>query len=244
MKTADGGPPAGAPSPGSSARRAPLYKNPWVWGVIGMIALDSLFRFTPLLKQIPDPPPVQSTLGEFRLIDQNGEPFGPGDLTRTIHIVGFFFTSCSTVCPALMGTMKELEETMTVQEQYEKYGYDLRLMAISVDPETDTPERLAETMEKYDLDPKRWTLLTGEPEAIREVVEGGFGTAMGIKEEIEPGLFDIAHSGRLAMLDEDGGVRGFYSVDEAGLDEIFWLSIRTLRDQRIRASKAERRSAN
>lgn len=216
-----------------------LMRNPWFWGVVAFIVVDAVFRFTPLLKAIPDPPEVISTLPAFELIDQNGEPFTNADLAGTIHITGFFFTSCPSLCPTLMRQMKKLEEKMTIQEPYEKYGYDLRLLAISVDPETDTPERLRATMQEYDLDPLRWTMLTGDPEVVRQVVVGGFYTAIGPRTEVAPGVYDIAHSGKLAMLDENGGVRGYYSADVTGVDEAFWLAIRTLREQRIEARRRE-----
>ena len=230
------------PSPAGSAppARRPLFRNPWFWGVVACIAVDSLFRFTPLLKRIPDPPEVLVEVGDFSVVDQDGLPFTPARLEGAVHLTGFFFTTCTSYCPRLIGSMRELQETMKVQEPYEKYGTDLRLLGITVDPDTDTPERLRQYMQEMELDPELWTLVTGEREAIRELVEGGFAQAMGERQEVSPGMFDIAHSMRLAMLDEDGGVRGFYETDEEGLDKIFWLGVRTLRDQRIRARKAER----
>ncbi|MCP4868610.1 MAG: SCO family protein [Proteobacteria bacterium] len=221
-----------------------LSRNPWFWGVVAMIAMDSLFRFTNFTKAIPDVPEAVAHIDRFELIDQNGEPFTQADLAGKVHIVGFFFTSCPSACPALMGRMKELEEKMTVQEPYEKYGTDLKLMAISVDPETDTPEVLRETMTKYQLDPARWTLLTGDKEAVHTLVQGGFKTAMGDRTEVSPDVYDIAHTGKLAMLDEAGAVRGYYSTDDDGLDEAFWLGVRTLRQHRIDKARAEGAGCN
>ncbi len=216
-----------------------LLNNPWFWGVVALIAVDSLFRFTTLMKKIPEVPEAVAFIDRFELIDQNGDPFTHADLEGTVHIVGFFFSTCPMSCPALMAKMRTLQETMTIQGPYEKIGTDLRLMAITVDPENDTPEVLRETMAKYDLDPERWTLLTGDRDAVHALVQGGFKTAMGSKSEVEPGVFDIAHSGKLAMLDEEGAVRGFYSTDEEGLDQAFWLGVRTLRQHRIDKAKAE-----
>lgn len=204
-----------------------------------MIAMDALFRFTNVTKNIPDVPEAVAHIDRFELIDQNGEPFTHDDLAGTVHIVGFFFTSCPSACPALMARMKELEEKMTIQEPYEKYGTDLRLLGITVDPETDTPEQLRATMTKFQLDPARWTLLTGDKEAVHALVQGGFKTAMGDKQEVSPGVYDIAHTGKLAMLDETGAVRGYYSTDDDGLDEAFWLGVRTLRQHRIDKERAD-----
>jgi len=216
-----------------------ILKNPWFWGVVAFIVVDSVFRFTPLLKAIPYPPPVVSTVADFELVDHNGQPFTRADLDGSVHIVGFFFTSCPSLCPTLMRQMKKLQEKIDAQAPMEKVDKtELRLMAISVDPDTDTPERLRATMQEYGLDPERWTMLTGDPAVIQQVVVGGFKTMIGDKTELAPGVYDIAHSGKLAMLDEDGGVRGYYAADTEGMDEAFWLAVRTVREQRIQADKS------
>ncbi len=216
-----------------------LLRNPWFLGVVALIAVDALFRFTNLTKAIPDVPEAIAQVPEFSLVDQHGEPFTRADLDGRVHVVGFFFASCPSICPALMTRMKELEETIEEQGPYEKVGDDLRLMAITVDPETDTPEVLRDVMQRFDLDEDRWTLLTGEPAAVKELILGGFKLPLGDKTEVEPGVFDIAHSGKLAMLDEQGYVRGAYSTDDDGLDQVFWLSVRTLRQHRIDRARAE-----
>ena len=62
------------------------------------------------------------------------------------------------------------------------------------------------------------------PDAVRDLVVGGFKTAMGDRIETEAGLIDIAHTGRFVLIDADGGIRGYYGVDEDGLDEIYHRS--------------------
>ena len=72
----------------------------------------------------------------------------------------------------------------------------MSLVSISVDPEFDTPDRLREYGRLHGVDAGRWTLLTGEREAVERVVFGGFRTPMGELEKQQPGLVEIAHTGK------------------------------------------------
>jgi len=191
----------------------PLHRNPWWWGVVIMLLMPPLLHLSGITRRIPDPPEVVATLPAFDLIDQNGEAFTSADLAGRVHITGFFFTSCPTSCPRIMTRMAEIEDIVSEQAEFAGFGDDIRFLAISVDPETDTPDKLRETLVKYGLDAKRWTLLTGPKDQVVSLVQDGFKQAVGDRTETEPGVFDIAHSNKLAIVDGDGGVRGFYGLD-------------------------------
>ena len=191
-----------------------IFANPFVWAFFAGILVLTLIR--PLLKFEPDPPPVLGTIPAFSLIDQAGEPFGSADLDGRVYVASFFFTSCPSICPPLMHALS------TLQDRYRDEGIDeIRLVSISVDPETDTPERLTEYAARFRADPERWTLLTGEIDEIRRVAVEGFKTALGDRIDAEGGFFDIAHSGKLVLVDGRGRVRGYYDYDALGLDEVF-----------------------
>ncbi len=164
---------------------------------------------------------------EFTLVDQTGAPFGSRDLAGDVYVASFFFTSCPTICPRLMQQVGKLQ---TGLDEYEVDG--VRLVSISVDPEVDTPERLREYANSIGIDPERWTLLTGDPATIRELLEQGFKVAMGGKDETA-GPYDIAHSAKLVLVDPQGGHRGFYDSDDTGLDEVFHRSQHVLREARL-----------
>jgi len=70
---------------------------------------------------------------------------------------------------------------------------------------------------------------------MEALVVGGFKVAMDKKEPADGvTMYDIAHTSKLAIVDADGGVRGFYSTDELGLDEIYHRTQHVLRDMRQR----------
>jgi protein SCO1/2 len=191
-----------------------IARNPYVWGFL--IGITTLTLIRPLLRRVPEPPPVVGRVPGYALVDQDGKPFGSKDLEGRVYIASFFFTSCRSICPPLMQGMKRL------QEGFETKGVkDVRLVSISVDPHHDTPEVLRAYGESLGVDPARWILLTGDPEAVRRVVVDGFKTPMDPMPVTPPDPMDIAHTGKVVLIDQSGGIRGYYDTTELGLDEVY-----------------------
>lgn len=191
-----------------------LHRNPWLIAfVVGAVTLLAL---RPFLRHEPEPPPVLYALPEWQLVDHDGERLGSEQLEGEVWVASFFFTSCPSICPALMASMLEL------QDRFEKADVDVKLVAFSVDPENDTPAVLREYGDKLgaDLD-GRWSFVTGSDAAMRELVIEGFKLHVGDKKRNDEGLIDIAHIGRFVLVDWQGNVRGIYDTDKNGLDEVF-----------------------
>jgi protein SCO1/2 len=73
-------------------------------------------------------------------------------------LVNFVFTTCSSICPLVSQTLAEFQR---------KLGTDVssvHMVSISIDPEQDTPERLAEYARKFHAGPE-WQYYTGTLEA-------------------------------------------------------------------------------
>ena len=205
------------------SERTSLWRNPFLWAFfIGIVTITAL---RPFLIHRPDPPPVGWQLPEYRLIDQRGEPFGSADLAGDVYVASFFFTSCPSICPKLMQQLGRL------RDKYDEDGVDgIRMVGITVDPERDTPEILGRYGEALGIDPDRWLLLTGDPAEIRDLLVNGFKVAMGDPDAPSDVPYDIAHSGKLVIVDARGGHRGFYDHDDTGLEEVFHRSRHVLED--------------
>lgn len=219
-----------------------LLRNPWLWAVFAGLVLIPAVR--PLLRFEPAPPPVYAQLPDYSLIDSGERPFGSGELAGQVYVVNFIFTRCASICPLLTEAMARLERRY-VSEGVER----VRLVSITVDPAWDTPERLREYVSARGLPTDRWSFLTGPPERVRALVVEGFKTPLGTASQL-PGqeqtnaenladnlaegdsLIDIAHTGKLVLVDQQGGIRGYYDSDESGLDEIFHRSRQVLRERR------------
>ncbi len=212
------------PAERAEDRGSRILTNPFVWAFFAGVVILILIR--PLLRFEPAPPPPLWALPRYSLTDQNGHPFGSEDLRGHVYVASFFFTRCPSVCPAVMGAMSRLQEQLAKGEMDR-----VRLVSISVDPAEDTPLRLEEYGHRFGQDPARWALLTGDPETVRKLLFEGFKVPLGDRRELGGGLYDIAHTAKLALVDGQGRVRGFYDATDRGLDEAFHRARRVLKEE-------------
>jgi protein SCO1/2 len=73
--------------------------------------------------------------------------------------MNFIFTSCTTICPLLSQTLATLQEELGAGRNR------VHIVSISIDPEQDTPARLAEYAKRYKAGPE-WQHYTGTEQAI------------------------------------------------------------------------------
>lgn len=158
-------------------------------------------------------PDLHIALPEFDLVDSRGGAASLEAMRGKVWVASFVFTSCPSVCPKLMQRMAQ------IQEDTDDLGGRLHLVTITVDPENDTPERLAAYGERFGADPARWKLWTGPVDQITGAVVDGFKIMMG-KQETSPGIFEVVHGERFVLVDQAGNIRGFYEANDGGIDEL------------------------
>jgi protein SCO1 len=194
-----------------------------IWVLVftaGALTLTGL-RCSGRLRYVPDPPAVMLTLPDaYALVDHQGRPFGPETLRGKVWVAGFVFTSCPSSCPAVTTAMAQL------RERFDRNHIDVEMVSFTVDPQHDTPAVLASYLVQQGVASDRWRFVTGQPSdptAVLRLVRHGFKLGVGDREADTKGVaYDIAHSTKLALVDGQGGVRGFYDIsDEHGTDEIF-----------------------
>lgn len=163
----------------------------------------------------PEELPVLGAMPDFELVDHDGEATSPADFRGAPVVANFVFTRCPTVCPVFTMKMER------VQERTADLGGALNLVSFSVDPEHDTPERLSEYMDDYDVDRERWRFLTGTEDEIERTVREGLHIAMDQQGELPSGAPDIVHNTHFVLFDADLNVRGYYdSNSEERIDEL------------------------
>lgn len=200
--------------------RRPFYKSPFFWGfLIGIAALTAM---RPIAMSFRSAPPPLLTIGDWTLTSHDGKPFGSKDLEGKVYIASFFFTSCPSICPELTRAMQQLEQRMRDDE-------DVRFVSFSVDPETDTPEKLRAYREKFGITGDQWVFLTGTREQMLGVLTGQMKLHVGDKEPLkglspeeaaQRQLYDISHIGKFALFDQNGDLRALADTDPHGLARI------------------------
>lgn len=191
-----------------------LVGKPSFW-IVFTLAIFSMLIFGALRRETPHAPALRVPLPAFELTNERGERYGSADLKGRVWVADFVFTSCPTVCPKLTKRMAE------VQHRARNLGDAFHLVTFTVDPENDTPERLAAYAKTYRASPRRWTFLTGTLGDVETTVVKGFKMALG-KEELAPssGIFSIFHGEKLVLVDQEGAIRGYYDADDEGINQL------------------------
>jgi cytochrome oxidase Cu insertion factor (SCO1/SenC/PrrC family) len=96
---------------------------------------------------------------------------------RTVAI-SFIFTTCTGVCPPITATLRRVQQQLPAREPA------IRLISVSVDPETDTPERLRDFAAKFHAGPG-WTFVTGDRTEIDSILRA-LGVAVANKNDHTP----------------------------------------------------------
>ena len=123
------------------------------------------------------------TIPDVELLDQDGRKVRfYTDLVkgRTVA-VQFIFTTCTTVCPPLGATFARVQRELGARA-----GRDVQLISVSVDPATDTPERMRDWGGKFKAGPG-WALVTGAKPQVDELLRA-LGAASASPAEHSPAI--------------------------------------------------------
>lgn len=119
--------------------------------------------------KLPTPPPPGAStdlsglsIPDTELVNQDGEPirFHSDLVADKVVAMNFIFTTCATICPPMGATFAKLQE-----ELGERFGRDVHLISVSVDPTTDTPQRLKAWGDRFGAGPG-WTFVTGDKPSV------------------------------------------------------------------------------
>ncbi|MPT34449.1 MAG: SCO family protein [Flavobacterium sp.] len=115
------------------------------------------------------------------------------ELKGNVLVMVMIYTSCKTACPRLVADMRQIEQLLP-----EKYKSDVCFLLISIDPKTDTPERLKAFAIKNKMMSKQWLFLQSTEENTRE-----FAAVLGVNyKKIAP--IDFSHSNIISVFNKKG----------------------------------------
>lgn len=111
-------------------------------------------------------------LVDATLVDKNGQGVAfPKDVVGDrIVVVNFIYTSCQTLCPLASAAFKLAQGRLGAHMKD-----DVRLISLTLDPLTDTPQRLREFADQFEPGPN-WLWLTGKATDVQAVLRG-FGVS-------------------------------------------------------------------
>jgi cytochrome oxidase Cu insertion factor (SCO1/SenC/PrrC family) len=123
----------------------------------------------------------QMVIPEVEILDQNGNALHfYSDLIQGKTVaINFIFTNCTTICPPLGATFARVQRDLG-----DKAGRDVHFISISVDPLTDTPERLKAWGAKFKAG-DGWTFVTGEKQEMDKLLNA-LGASVSRREDHSP----------------------------------------------------------
>lgn len=140
--------------------------------------------------------PSGASLYQFHdmFTDQNGKQMMLHQMEGKYVVVAMFYATCTAICPRIAAEMLRLEKNLSSSQRAKT-----RFVMISFDHERDNPAALQKFITKMRLTDS-FTLLTGKPDAIREVA-----AALGVNyKKLDDG--EYSHSSLFTLLSPKGEI--------------------------------------
>ncbi len=131
-------------------------------GINQLLHNDTVTRGRSAYRGVGDPIP------DFALYNENGELVTAKSLRGKNLVMNFIFTRCAvpTMCPASIARMSRLQ-----REAAEAGVANVEFVTFTFDPEFDTPGVLRLYGQTRGLNLDNYTLLTGDPDAIKDLMK-------------------------------------------------------------------------
>lgn len=103
---------------------------------------------------------------DLELIDHEGRRarFKSDVIGDRVIVLDNIYTTCTTICPVLTAIMGSVHQKLG-----ERAGKEVSLVSLSVDPVTDTPQRLKAYARRHKV---AWNLWTGQKAAMDQILKG------------------------------------------------------------------------
>ena len=124
---------------------------------------------------------------------QDGEQIELKQLKGKVLAMVMIYTSCQAACPRLVADMRNIENQIPTDKKK-----DVQYVFVSIDPKTDTPERLTAFAKENQMEDDKWLFLRGTEDDTRE-----FAAVLAVNyKKISP--MDFSHSNIISVFDQGG----------------------------------------
>ncbi|MEA2866552.1 MAG: hypothetical protein QOE39_1267 [Bradyrhizobium sp.] len=139
--------------------------------------------------------------GPFELTDHTGRLRTERDFRGQLMLVYFGFTYCPDICPT---------DLQAIGQTLDKLGRDgerVQPLFVTVDPERDTAQHLAEYVPLFH---PRLIGLTGSPDAVRKAADAYKVYFAKVPIGKEANDYTVDHTAFIYLMDRDGNYLGFF----------------------------------
>ena len=151
----------------------------------------------PAAAQAPQMLRIGQAVPSFTLTNQNGKSVSLKDFQGKVVLLTFLYTQCPYPDKCPMVAQKLLQTKNLVEKLGDTSKFEV--MAVTIDPEHDTPATLRKYAQGLDKKMPNWDFLTGQPTAVHRVA-----SAFGVLYYTEKGVLE--HNLVTAIIDKNGNL--------------------------------------
>jgi len=144
---------------------------------------------------------------DFTLTDQAGQKVSMADQRGKLVLLTFLYTNCPDVCPLITQNLNQALQMLGTQRD------DVRVLAVSVDPEGDTPKSVDEYAKAHHLLPE-FHYLIGSRDELTKVWKAYDVAAVASDPEL------VDHTAYTMLVDQSGDGRVIYDSQVKAKDVV------------------------
>ena len=145
---------------------------------------------------LPEPRPLQA----FQLTDSTGGPFTNDSLQGHWTLLSFGYTHCPDVCPTTLAMLEGVQRRLPADAP--------QVVFVSVDPERDTPSRLARYVQYFNPE---FLGATGDHEALKGLTQPLGILYQRVEDQNSALGYLVDHSAQIVLVDPQTRLHALFS---------------------------------
>ena len=152
-----------------------------------------------------------NSIGDFELITHFGTSFTLDSLKGKWSLLFFGYTNCPDVCPTTLQTLTQVDKQISENTTDD---HQMQVVFVSVDPERDTPERLAQYVPYFN---QSFIGVTGKQTEINRLTQQ-LGILHLRVESNDDQNYLVDHTSSILLFNPNGELRALFSVPHKAKD--------------------------
>jgi protein SCO1/2 len=161
-----------------------------------LLACSGSTKKVPIVSQILLKESTKIKLNDIEIYSHLNKPYKIQELKGEVYVVNFFFTTCTTICPAME---RELLP-------YVNANKEVVFLSFTIDPEKDTVSVLKAHHDSIDLSGNNWVFLRTLKTDVTKIANVFLSTVRYNGDE------DFYHTSAVILIDKKMKIRGIYDI--------------------------------
>jgi protein SCO1/2 len=141
---------------------------------------------------------------QFALTNQDRETVSLAEFQGKVVILTAVYASCPHTCPVILNQTRAVVAELSPEERE-----DLRVIAVTMDPKSDSPDILRELAKNHGMQSTLYHLVTGDPAEVERLLD-----RMQIARKRDPETGVISHTNLFLLIDRDGRIAYRFGLGE------------------------------